>query len=77
MVCKACQSVHQGKFPAEINIHFPGMANVDKPTVWVFPELMICLNCGFTEFRIPDEELRSLAARNPTTSAHGALRYGT
>ena len=40
----------KGEFPAEINIHFPGMENLKQPTVFVFPTLLICLDCGFTEF---------------------------
>jgi hypothetical protein len=62
MICKACQSTHQGEFQAEINIHFSGKENLDKPTVWVFPKLLICLDCGFTEFRIPKPQLEPLAA---------------
>jgi hypothetical protein len=64
MVCMACQSALQGEFPAEINIHFHGEENLDKPTVWVFPKLVICLNCGLTEFRISEPELQTLAARD-------------
>lgn len=47
---KACHSAKKGEFPAEINIHFPGMENLKQPTVFVFPTLLICLDCGFTEF---------------------------
>jgi hypothetical protein len=42
-------------------IHFPGLKNIDKPVVWVFPELVVCLNCGTAEFAVPKEELRQLA----------------
>jgi hypothetical protein len=31
-----------------------------KPTVWTFPKLLICLDCGFTECVIPAVELRLL-----------------
>jgi hypothetical protein len=30
------QSANRRKFPAEMNIHFPGMKNLTKPTVWLF-----------------------------------------
>ena len=36
-----------------IAIHFPGLKGLDKPVVWVFPKLLVCLNCGFTEFVVP------------------------
>jgi hypothetical protein len=42
-------------------IHSPGLKNIDKPIVWVFPEVVICLNCGSAEFVVPEAELRQLA----------------
>lgn len=44
-----------------MNIHFPGMKGLDKPTVWAFPKLLVCLDCGFTEFQVEESELRLLA----------------
>jgi hypothetical protein len=58
--CKSCQPANQSTFNGEIAIHFPGLAGLDKPVVWVFPKLLVCLNCGFTEFAIPESELRQL-----------------
>ena len=60
MSCKACQSENQRTLGAEIAIHFPGLKGLDKPVVWVFPKLLVCLNCGFTEFVVPEAELRGL-----------------
>jgi hypothetical protein len=60
MPCKWCGSFNQKKFSAEIGIHFPGLENIDKPAVWVFPELVVCFNCGSAEFAIPEPELRQL-----------------
>jgi hypothetical protein len=60
MGCKSCGSENRSALPAEINIHFPGMGNFTRPTVWVFPQLMVCLNCGFTELVIPETELQLL-----------------
>jgi len=59
--CKSCGSVDQSKFSGEICIHFPGLKNIDKPAVRVFPELVVCLNCGTAQFAVPDAELRLLA----------------
>jgi hypothetical protein len=61
MFCRSCQSTNQSKFPSEVNIHFPGRNNLTKPCVWAFPELVICLDCGFLESRVEDAELRLLA----------------
>jgi hypothetical protein len=60
MACKECGSVRQKKLSAEINLHFPGIEGLDKPTVWVFPEVVVCLNCGFAKFSIQKPELRRI-----------------
>jgi hypothetical protein len=62
MTCRSCGSQNQTKFGAEINIHFPRLKNLDKPAVFVFPKLLVCLDCGFTEFSIPKTDLRLLGA---------------
>jgi hypothetical protein len=56
--CKSCGSVNQKKFSAEICIHLP---DINKPVVWVFPEVVVCLDCGTAEFVVPEAELRQLA----------------
>jgi hypothetical protein len=33
---------------------------LNKPIVWTFPKLAVCLECGFTEFTIPAQELSVL-----------------
>jgi hypothetical protein len=60
MYCKSCGSDSARTFPAEIAIHFPGRKGLDKPHVWLFPTLVVCLNCGHTEFPIPEQTLRLL-----------------
>ena len=61
MPCSSCHSANQANFRGEIAIHFPGLKNIDKPIVWVFPELVVCLDCGVAEFAVPEAELRLLA----------------
>ena len=65
MSCQSCQSEHQSNFNGEVAIHFPGLKGLDKPIVWVFPKLVVCLNCGLTEFTIPEKELRVLVQGTP------------
>ena len=60
MPCKSCGSVNQSKFRAEMAIHFPGLKNIERPVVWVFPELVVCLDCGTAEFSVPEAELHLL-----------------
>ena len=59
-MCKSCRSVNQKKFSAEMGIHFPELKDIDKPTVWVFPEVIVCLDCGMAEFSVSGAELRQL-----------------
>jgi hypothetical protein len=61
MLCKCCGSVNQKKFSAEMGIHFPELKDIDKPIVWVFADVVVCLDCGTAEFAVPEEELRQLA----------------
>jgi hypothetical protein len=61
MTCKSCGSVNQKKFIEEMGIRSPGLKGLDKPIVWVFPELIVCLDCGTAEFVLPEAELRVLA----------------
>src|SRR5215468_3315797 len=60
MSCKSCCSVNQSRFGGELGVHFVGMKNIDKPTVFLFPRLLVCLDCGFTEFVIPQAEREEL-----------------
>jgi hypothetical protein len=60
MNCKTCTSENQRTFGSEINVHFLGLKNLDKPSVFVFPKLLVCMDCGFTEFAIPETDLRLL-----------------
>jgi hypothetical protein len=41
-----CGSGNQAELAAEMVIHFSGVKNLDKPGVWVFPKLLVCLDCG-------------------------------
>ena len=61
MACRRCDSASQRTFNGEIAIHFSGIENLDKPIVWIFPKLIICLRCGFAEFSVPESELQVLA----------------
>ena len=53
----SCGSGNQAEFSAEINIHFSGLKNLDKPSVLVFPKLLVCLDCGLSQFTLPETEL--------------------
>ncbi|HWJ47516.1 MAG TPA: hypothetical protein VNS62_07675 [Candidatus Udaeobacter sp.] len=69
MICKGCHSNMQSVFNGEIAIHFPGREGLDNPMVFVFPKIVVCFRCGFTEFAIPDRELQVLEHGSPVTGA--------
>lgn len=64
MTCKSCHSLNQSHFGGEMGIHFIGLRNLDKPTVWVFPRLLVCMDCGFAEFEVPQAEREQLVILN-------------
>ena len=62
--CESCGSGNQREFSAEMAIHFPVLKGIDKPPVWVFPKIVVCLDCGTAKFAAPEAELRQLAKGN-------------
>jgi hypothetical protein len=60
MVCRQCVSNKLKVFRAELTIQFPDREGLNKPPVLVFPKLMVCLDCGLTEFQLLAEQLAQL-----------------
>ena len=69
MACRLCQSENQATFSSEVWIQRAGRNDLTKPAVWVFPYLVVCLDCGFTEFRIEETALSLLAEDTGATGA--------
>jgi len=67
MSCLSCASDNLAEFAAEVNVHFLGLKNLDKPSVFIFPKLLVCLDCGFSWFATPETEL-ALLARGTSTN---------
>jgi hypothetical protein len=71
MACAACGSANETKVGAEVNLHFPGPMRLSEPGFFLSPKLALCLDCGFTEFTLPDPELcrlkKVLASRQTHT----------
>jgi hypothetical protein len=61
MACKQCSSENQITFNTELNFHFGGREGLEKPSVWAFPQILVCLDCGFSEFVVRETELKALA----------------
>jgi len=61
MFCLLCGSGNQAELTAEMVVHSSGLENLDKPGVWVFSKLLVCLACGGSHFEIPERELTAVA----------------
>jgi hypothetical protein len=56
--CSSCSSKNQRKFDGELALHFPGLEGLDKPIVWAFPEVLLCLDCGCAAFALENDPLK-------------------
>jgi hypothetical protein len=65
MSCPACASCNQMEFSAEMLVHFGGLQNLDKSGVALFPKLLVCVSCGYSQFTVPEKELALLAPNSP------------
>ena len=64
MACRFCDSVNLTVLTAEMNIHFPGRENLNTPTVWAFPPVTICVDCGCADFVLHGEPLQQIRERS-------------
>ena len=71
MACRSCGSKNQSEFASEITVHILGLENVAKSTVMVYPRLLTCIDCCFTEFKMPETELR-LLTKGPASDVEAA-----
>jgi len=76
MCCLLCGSGNQAELTAEMVIQFSGLKNLDKPEVFVFSRLLVCLECGGSQFKIPEKELAAVAENtreNASSAQNGAV----
>jgi len=54
-------------------MHFlGGLESLNKPLVWVFPKVVVCLDCGAAQFTIPDAEVKLIQENLENGSAKAA-----
>jgi len=63
MACKACGSERVSTFNGEVAVHRPELGGLNESVVWVFPKLLVCLNCGLAQFAVPEPELSVLVQK--------------
>jgi hypothetical protein len=64
-----CTCENHQEFNGEFAIHFPGINGLQKPIVWVFPKVRVCLDCGYADFTVPERELSVLRTGVPIDGA--------
>jgi len=63
-VCFACGSSRSSELLGESCLHFPGgLESLDKPPVWAFPQVLVCLECGTAQFSLPEEQLKLIQGK--------------
>jgi hypothetical protein len=73
LTCKNCVSENCRTFSGELAVHFPGIEGLLKPIIWIFPQILACLDCGFAEFVVPESELRVLRTGVPESGSTVSL----
>ena len=53
MACPKCQSVALSLIPAEIRLYRNYHRTLSHPPMSPSPEILVCLDCGWSEFSIP------------------------
>lgn len=69
MTCRLCFSTNEAEFTSEMMIHFGGRKHLKNPGVLTFSEMLVCLDCGSTRFRIAETELKLLREGNAPLTA--------
>jgi hypothetical protein len=64
-MCPQCVSGNQVEFSAEMMVHRDDLKNVNNSDVMLFPKVLVCLACGFSQFAVPKSEIMLLASDSP------------
>jgi hypothetical protein len=56
MPCKRCASVAQQDIAGELSVVFPGVERLKLSPVYINQNILVCLDCGFTEMVITGPE---------------------
>jgi hypothetical protein len=58
--CKSCASNDLRGLASEICVHLPAFDNLNKDPFFIFPKLIVCTKCGFSEFVFPEAQLNTV-----------------
>jgi hypothetical protein len=74
MYCSSCASSRQAEFTAEVNLHFCGSYSLEHPGVLAFPKVLVCLDCGLSQFTTTTTQLADLVTGAKRSSSTRAIR---
>jgi len=57
MVCPKCESTALSMIPAEIRLYRNSPRTMSHPPMTPSPDILVCLDCGWSEFSIPSSWL--------------------
>lgn len=52
MACRHCYSESMATFPSEVRLYLNRTRTISSPPLVPAPEIVVCLDCGFSEFVI-------------------------
>jgi hypothetical protein len=59
VACPKCDSDELSYVPAEIRLYRNRPRTLSHPPILPQPDVLICHNCGYSEFRVPDSWLKA------------------
>ena len=68
MACKKCASENLQRLTAELSASALHVDKVKHPPIYVCQELLVCLDCGFSELVISAPDLEQLRKWGPVAS---------
>jgi hypothetical protein len=60
MACRVCGADNLRKFDADLTANSTNIQGIKAPPVYFCQQLLVCLDCGFAELRVPPTELMLL-----------------
>jgi hypothetical protein len=60
MICPNCPSDALEEFSTEMMLHYVGVQKLNNSGILISPKILVCLDCGFSYFTTPENELELL-----------------
>jgi hypothetical protein len=75
MQCPKCQSSSVSVLPAEIRLYRNRQRTLSHPPMLPQPDVRLCVDCGWSEFSVPESWLSAgwLRAARPSAAGNGPV----